>query len=86
MLATIAEQASRERYWRTWLGSRLPGPVCDRITGIIEASGELVIFTQSAGWGVRARYAMSELDAELRGAHPGIGSVSVRVLPKATPA
>ena len=52
------------------------------MTGVVEKGGELVIFTVSAGWGVRLRYALAELESELRSAHPSIDSVIVRVLPR----
>jgi hypothetical protein len=81
MLASIADQASRQRRWREWLHTRLPAALYSRITGIVETDGELVIFTESAGWGVRLRYTMAELASELRSAHPSVESVTVRVLP-----
>jgi hypothetical protein len=80
-LASIADQVSRQRRWREWLHTRLPAALCSRITGIVETGGELVIFTESAGWGVRLRYAMAELESELRSAHPTVESIAVRVLP-----
>jgi hypothetical protein len=85
VLASIADQASRQRHWRTWLGARLPAELLSRITGIVESEGELVIFTQSAGWGVRLRYAMAELEPELRAADAAIESITVRVLPDGAP-
>ncbi len=82
VMASIADQASRQLAWRKWLAERLPGGLAARITGIVERDGELVIFTESAGWGVRLRYALAELDSELRRAHPAVERVGVRVLPK----
>jgi hypothetical protein len=82
MLASIADQAARQRAWREWLDARFPEPLRARITGVVERDGELVIFTASAGWGVRLRYALAELDGELRRARPEITRVLVRVLPE----
>ncbi len=82
VMASIADQASRQLAWRKWLDERLPGGLAARVTGIVERGGELVIFTESAGWGVRLRYALAELDAELRRAHASVECVAVRVLPK----
>ena len=84
MLASIADQASRQRYWREWLTERLPATLRARLTGIVESGGELVIFTASAAWAVRLRYAIAELESELRAAHPALGSITVRVLPLTT--
>lgn len=81
VLAAVADQAARQRAWRAWLDGRLPEPLRARITGMVERDGELVIFAESAGWGVRLRYAVAELEADLRGAHPAISRVVVRVLP-----
>jgi len=53
-----------------------------RITGVVERNAELVIFTESASWGVRLRYAMPALQAELERINPRIARVRVRVLPQ----
>ncbi|MGH8150907.1 MAG: hypothetical protein ACRETB_13175 [Steroidobacteraceae bacterium] len=80
MLASIADQAARQAGWRGWLNEHLPSLVT-RITGVVERDGELVLFAESAGWGVRLRYAMAELEPELRRSHPAIVRIAVRVLP-----
>lgn len=85
VMASIADQASRQRAWRKWLEERLPAGLAARVTGVVERDGELVIFTESAGWGVRLRYALAELDAELRRGPPALERVVVRVLPKGSP-
>ncbi|HVY79772.1 MAG TPA: hypothetical protein VG994_02225 [Steroidobacteraceae bacterium] len=41
-----------------------------------------MIFAESAAWSARLRYAIAELDADIRRANPAIRSVSVRVLPR----
>jgi hypothetical protein len=82
VLASIADQASRQRHWRAWLTERLPTTLRGHLTGIVETGGELVIFTASAGWGVRLRYAIAELEGELRAAHPAVECITVRVLPR----
>jgi hypothetical protein len=81
-MASIADQTSRQLGWRRWLDERLPADLTARVTGIVERDGELVIFTESAGWGVRLRYALADLDAELRRSYPAVERVAVRVLPK----
>jgi hypothetical protein len=42
----------------------------------------LVIFTESAAWSARVRFAVAEIEVELKRAHPAIAAVAVRVLPK----
>jgi hypothetical protein len=82
VLASITDQAARQASWRRWLDERLPAPLPARITGIVERDGVLVLYAESAGWGVRLRYALAELEAQLRGAHPAISRITVRVLPR----
>src|SRR5215469_16360671 len=81
VLGRIADQTARQNVWRDWLAERIGEPLRARITGVVERDGALVIFTESAGWGVRLRYAMAELEAELRREHPQVSRVLVRVLP-----
>ncbi len=83
--APIAAHASRQLGWRQWLDERLPPPFSARVTGVVERAGALVIFTESAGWAVRLRYALAELDTELRRSHPAVRHVTVRVLPRGSP-
>jgi hypothetical protein len=85
VLGRIADQAARQNVWRDWLAERIGEPLRARITGVVERDGALVIFTESAGWGVRLRYAMAELEAELRREHPQVSRVLVRVLPGGEP-
>jgi len=81
VLGRIADQSARQNLWRDWLAQRIGEPLRARITGVVERDGSLVIFTESAGWGVRLRYVMAELEAELRREHPQVSRVLVRVLP-----
>ena len=81
VLARVADQAAKQGVWRDWLAERIEEPLRGRITGVVERDGALVLFTESAGWGVRLRYAMAELEAELRRDHPQVSRVLVRVLP-----
>jgi hypothetical protein len=48
---------------------------------VIEREGELVIFTDSSSWSARVRYALADLDDELKAERPAIGRIIVRVLP-----
>ena len=76
MLTSIREQRSRQVGWREWLAQRLPEALLPHVTGVVERQGELVIFTTSASWGVRIRYAVAELEAPA-----SIDRIRVRVLP-----
>jgi hypothetical protein len=82
VLSSISDQARRQSRWRDWLADRLPATLATRVTGVVERGAELVIFTESASWGVRLRYAVAELESEVKQLSPSIGRISVRVLPK----
>jgi hypothetical protein len=85
VLVSIADQSTRQQKWRKWLDLHLPATLTARITGVVERDAELVIFTESASWGVRLRYALAELTPELERAHPSIQKLIVRVLPTTPP-
>ena len=82
-LARVSAQASRQQFWDQWLKGRLGLELHGRISGISEQQGKLVIFAESAAWSARLRFAVAELDAEIRAGAGNVRSVSVRVLPRA---
>jgi hypothetical protein len=53
-----------------------------RLSGVVEREGTLVLFAESAAWSARLRYAMQEIDATVRAAHPTVAQIKVRVLPR----
>jgi hypothetical protein len=53
-----------------------------KVSGISEHDGTLVIFAETAAWSARLRYAVLELEHELRAADPELIAVKVRVLPR----
>jgi len=81
-LTRVTEQASRQNYWLQWLSQRLPAEIHTRISGVTEQHGILVVFAESAAWSARLRYAVLELEADLRAAGPELTSIEVRVLPR----
>jgi hypothetical protein len=82
-LTRVSNQAARQNHWRMWLAAHLPSDLTTRLSGVVEREGTLVIFAESAAWSARLRYAVLELEAEIKAAGPQIQQVSVRVLPKA---
>jgi hypothetical protein len=48
----------------------------------VERAENLVIFAESSAWAGRLRYALVELDDDIRRENPAIQSVAVRVMPK----
>jgi hypothetical protein len=81
-LGRIGAQASRQVEWRQWLARRLPAATVPHLTGVVEREDTLVIFTESAAWSARTRYAVAEIEAQIRQARPSIARIQVRVMPK----
>ena len=81
-LARVAEQRQSQQDWRAWLCSKLPAALAARVTGVVEREENLVIFAESATWAGRLRYAVAELDEEIRRENATITSVAVRVMPR----
>ena len=79
----IADQSAAQSRWREWLEKRLPAALAARISGVVERDEILTIFTESAAWSARARYAMAELEPLLREEFPGLREVTVKVMPRA---
>jgi predicted nucleic acid-binding Zn ribbon protein len=81
-LTRVTDQAARQTFWRRWLDAHLPAEIAGKLTGVVEREGVLVIFAESSAWSARLRYAIQEIDAQIRACVPGITEVSVRVLPR----
>jgi hypothetical protein len=81
-LQRLSEQAARQALWRAWLDAHLPQEARAHVSGIVERRDTLVIFTASAAWSARVRFAVAEIEDTLKRAHPAILKVEVRVLPQ----
>src|SRR5580698_2175229 len=82
VLAGLQREALRQRDWLQWVQRELPQELAGHVTGVAEQSGELVIFAESAAWGVRLRYAAPQLLAAMGAAQMNISGVRVRVVPR----
>jgi len=80
-LIPLNRERAQQAQWRDWLDAHLPATLARHVTGAVAKRGALVIFTDSAAWSARIRYALAELGAELAAAEPSISSVNVRVMP-----
>jgi len=81
-LTRITDQGGRESFWRQWLRARLPEELRDAVSAVIEREGTLVVCAHSAAWSARLRFALQELEGDMRsGAYGEITTISVRVLP-----
>jgi hypothetical protein len=81
-LTQVSKQTSRQAYWRQWLTEHLPPDLVARLSGVVERQGTLVVFAESAAWSARLRYAVQELEPQIKTCGPGIQSITVRVLPR----
>lgn len=84
VLESIADQGARQSGWREWLAERLPEELRARITGVVEREATLVVFADSPGWSVRLRYALADLEADLRKENAALTRFVVRVMPAAS--
>ena len=81
-LARLSDQAARQGAWRGWLAAHLPDAANTHICAVVERHDTLVIFTPSAAWSARVRFALAEVEVALKSAHPQIARVEVRVAPR----
>jgi hypothetical protein len=82
LLTRVTHQATRQNLWHDFLAARVPAPLAARISGVSEHAGTLVIFAESAAWCARLRYAVLELEADIRAADATLSGIEVRVLPR----
>ena len=81
-LTRITAQTTRQNFWSCWLSERLPPELRSKVSGVTERGGTLVIFAATAAWSARLRYAVLELEREIRTADPALVEIKVRVLPR----
>ncbi len=81
-LMRVTAHAARQHFWSCWLSERLPPEIRARVSGVSESAGKLVIFAETAAWSARLRYAVLELEREMRAADSTLLEVKVRVLPR----
>ncbi|TLY89357.1 MAG: DUF721 domain-containing protein [Gammaproteobacteria bacterium] len=80
-LTRVTDQAARAAFWSEWLCHHLPTELGARVCGVVERDGTLVISAASAAWCARLRYALQELDPQIRAAAPQLTAIAVRVQP-----
>jgi hypothetical protein len=85
VLAGLQREALRQRDWLQWVQRELPEDLATHVTGVTEQAGELVIFAESAVWGVRLRYAVPQLLTVIGEQRANIAGVRIRVVPRAAP-
>jgi hypothetical protein len=81
LLTQVSQHAMRQNHWGEWLASHLPAPLTTRVRAVSERSHTLVIFATSAAWAARLRYAIADLEPQMRAHDAALIAVEVRVLP-----
>jgi hypothetical protein len=81
-LTQVTDPSARQNSWEKWLSERLSPDLRRHVCAITERDGRLIIYAASAAWCARLRYAVLELEATLREAHPSVGTIEVRVRPR----
>jgi hypothetical protein len=82
-LSRVAEHRQSQKDWVRWLGSNLPADLGPRVRSVVERDGNLVIFAESAAWSARLRFALADLEPQIRAENAGILTVAVKVMPRA---
>jgi hypothetical protein len=82
LLTQVSQHALRQNHWEKWLSEHLAAPLAARVSSVSERSHTLVIFAESAAWAARLRYAVADLEAQMRVHDTALGAVEVRVLPR----
>jgi hypothetical protein len=80
-LTRVTDQAARASFWSGWLCRHLPTDLAARVSAVIERDDALVIFAASAAWCARLRYALQELEPQIRADFPALTAINVRVRP-----
>lgn len=75
----LTQQLALQQHWRAWLEARLPEALSQKVTGAVEQDGCLTVLAASAAWGARLRYAVKELEEEIRAHAPQLAVIRVRV-------
>ena len=81
-MTRVTDQAARQQFWGGWLCQHLPQELNAQVSGVVEREHTLVIFATSAAWSARLRYAITELEPQIRAAAPALADIAVRVLPR----
>jgi hypothetical protein len=81
-LARVSQQAARQKEWRKWLEKHLGAVEFARISGVVERGDTLVVFTESAAWSARVRYAIAEIEPLIKNEERAIRRVEIRVMPR----
>jgi hypothetical protein len=81
-LARAAKEARNGEDWPEWLAARLPAGLGSRVTAVVRRDKHLVLFTASAAWCARLRFAVADLEGAIRERDSSVERIDIRVLPR----
>jgi hypothetical protein len=84
-LSRITTVIPMQQTWLVWLRSMVAGELAGHIVGAVPKNAELVVFADSAAWGMRLRYALAAVQSEIAARDSAISHTTVRVQMRSTP-
>jgi hypothetical protein len=88
LLARLAAAIPAQQSWLEWLRAAVPAELAVHIVNVVPRNGtgaanlrELVIFADSAAWGMRLRYALAAIEADIRTRDAAVARWLVRIAP-----
>ncbi len=82
-LHDLERKAGAQRQWVDWLAQALPAELSSQLVNAVQRGPELTVLTASAAWSARVRFALAELEPQIRARQPDIVKIIVRVAPAA---
>jgi len=82
-LHDLERQMGAQRQWLDWLAEALPAELRGQLVYAVQRGPELTVLTTSAAWSARVRFALAELEQQIRARQPDIVKITVRVAPAA---
>jgi hypothetical protein len=82
LLTQVSQHAIRQNHWEKWLSSHLSAQLAARVSSVSESSHTLVVFAESAAWAARLRYAIADIEPQMRAHDAALTAIEVRVLPR----
>jgi hypothetical protein len=74
-----AQLVDSNQQWRDFFRNRLPKGLPEQIDTLVEDAGTLTVFASSAAWSARLRYALLELEPEMKRESPRLKRCVVKV-------
>ncbi len=81
-LAERARLAPESSEWQVAVMSALGPGLANKVNRCTLDSGRITVIAESSAWAARMRFALAEIEAELRRITPGFRELTIRVRPR----